>query len=157
MKSGSKYYPLFQHLQNCREEEVTLTCAKIESIMGCALPATARKRKNWWSNRDSASALQAGAWIQASYRVASVDLEQQTITFQRFQSTYNIQRQNGNIKWTSESIRALRCHKGFNQEEFAEELGVRRETVSEWENSKYEPDRSKQKLLNFIAREANFK
>jgi DNA-binding transcriptional regulator YiaG len=29
--------------------------------------------------------------------------------------------------------------------------------VSEWENSKYEPDRSKRKLLNLIAKQAHFR
>ena len=124
--------------------------------MGDTLPASARKRRNWWSNRDSASALQAGAWIQASYQVKTVDLKQQSVTFQRFQATYNVQRQDGEIEWTGNAIKALRRHKGLNQEAFANELGVRRETVSEWENSKYEPDRSKRKLLSFIAKDAKF-
>ena len=46
----------------------------------------------------------------------------------------------GEITWNAYSIKALRIYKGLNQEQFASELGVRRETVSEWENSKYEPD-----------------
>lgn len=156
MKPGSKYYPLFKHLQNRKDKEITLSFAEIESLMEDALPVSARCRKNWWSNRDSASALQAGAWIQSGYHVAVVDLNRQSVTFQPFQATYNIQRQDGEIEWTSDAIKALRCHKGLNQEDFANELGVRRETVSEWENSKYEPDRSKRKLLSFIAKEVNF-
>ncbi|PSB61304.1 hypothetical protein C7B61_16140, partial [filamentous cyanobacterium CCP1] len=35
-------------------------------------------------------------------------------------------------------IEALRISKGLNQEQFAREIGIRRETVSKWENSKYE-------------------
>lgn len=156
MKPGSKYHPLFKHLQNCQEIKVTLTFTEIEALMGDTLPTSARQRKNWWSNRDSNSALQAGAWIQASYQVKAVDLEQQSVIFQRFQATYSIQHQDGEIEWTGNAIKALRRHKALNQEAFANELGVRRETVSEWENSKYEPDRSKRKLLSFIAKEAKF-
>jgi DNA-binding transcriptional regulator YiaG len=156
MKPGSKYYPLFEHLQHCNQEAVTLTFADIETLMGCSLPTSALKKKNWWSNRDSPSALQAIAWISAGYQVESVDLTQQTVTFKPFQATYHIQRQDGEIIWNADAIKALRIAKGLNQGQFASELGVRRETVSEWENSKYEPDRSKRKLLNIIAKQVNF-
>lgn len=156
MKPGSKYYPLFQHFQSCKDKKVSLSFSEIESLIDNKLPTTARDRTNWWSNRDSQSALQAGAWIQAGYKVVAVDLEQQTVTFQQFQAAYTIQKHQGEIQWTSEAIKALRRHKGLNQEDFANELGVRRETVSEWENSKYAPDRSKHRLLSFIAKEANF-
>lgn len=156
IKLGSKYYPLFEHLQHCNQADITLTFSEIEALIGCSLPASARAKKNWWSNRDSASALQSGAWVSAGYQVSAVDLAQQWITFQTFQSAYNIQRKDGEIEWNGEAIKALRAYKGLNQEQFASELGVRRETVSEWENSKYEPDRSKRKLLDIIAKQANF-
>ena len=55
MKPGSKYYPLYDYLQRCGEEETALTFAEIEAMMGSTLPASARQRKNWWSNRDTAS------------------------------------------------------------------------------------------------------
>jgi DNA-binding transcriptional regulator YiaG len=157
IKPGGKYYPLFEHLQHCNQAVITLTFLEIEALMGCSLPASARVKKNWWSNRDSASALQAIAWVSAGYQVNSVDLTQQRVTFQTFQATYNVQRKHGEIDWNGEAIKALRAYKGLNQEQFANELGVRRETVSEWENSKYEPDRSKRKLLNLIAKQAHFR
>jgi DNA-binding transcriptional regulator YiaG len=156
IKPESKYYPLLEHLQCCNQEVVTLTFAEIEALMGNLLPTSARKKKNWWSNRDSPSALQAIAWISAGYQVESVDLTQQTVTFKTFRTTYHIQRRDGEIIWNADTIKALRIAKGLNQEQFAIELGVRRETVSEWENSKYEPDRSKCKLLNIIAKQVNF-
>ncbi len=156
IKPGGKYYPLFEHLQHCNQAVITLTFLEIEALMGCSLPASARVKKNWWSNRDSASALQAIAWVSAGYQVKAVDLPQQIVTFQTFQAAYNVQRNHGEIKWNGEAIKALRAYKRLNQEQFASELGVRRETVSEWENSKYEPDRSKRKLLDLIAKQANF-
>ncbi|MUL36981.1 DUF7662 domain-containing protein [Gloeocapsopsis dulcis] len=45
MKPGSKYYPLFEHLQHCNQEAVTLTFAEIEALMGCSLPTSARNKK----------------------------------------------------------------------------------------------------------------
>ncbi|MBW4485018.1 MAG: helix-turn-helix domain-containing protein [Tildeniella torsiva UHER 1998/13D] len=156
IKPGSKYYPLFEHLQNCNKAATTLTFLEIEALMGRSLPASARAKKGWWSNRDSVSALQAIAWVSAGYQVNAVDLAQQKVTFQTFQAAYNIQHKHGQIEWNGKAIKALRACKGLNQEQFASELGVRRETVSEWENSKYEPDRSKRKLLDMIAKQASF-
>ena len=52
IKPSSKYYPPFEHLQGCDRSAVTLTFAEIEALMGCSLPASALKKKNWWSNRD---------------------------------------------------------------------------------------------------------
>lgn len=156
IKPSSKYYPLFEHLQRCNQATISLTFLEIEALMGCSLPASARAKKYWWSNRDSASALQAIAWVSAGYQVSAVDLTQQKVTFQTFQAAYNVRRQDGEIEWNGKAIKALRAYKGLNQEQFANELGVRRETVSEWENSKYEPDRSKRKLFDMIAKQANF-
>ncbi len=133
-----------------------MTFAELEALLGTELPTSARMRKNWWSNRDSQRALQSGAWIGAGYHVASVDLQQQVVTFQRFQSQYMIQHQDGAIVWHQDAIKALRKHLDFTQAQFAQELGVRRQTVSEWENGVYDPDRSTAKFLDLIAKQAKF-
>lgn len=156
IKPGSKYYPLFEHLQRCNQEAVTLTFTEIEALMGCSLPTSALRKKNWWSNRDSSSALQAGAWISAGYQIESVDLIQQTVTFHKFQAQYNIQKKDGEILWQQDAIKALRNHMGLTQAQFAQKLGVRRQTVSEWENGAYDPDRSTTKFLELIAEQSDF-
>ena len=122
IKPGSKYYPLFEHLQSCNSSAVTLTFAEIEALMGCSLPASTLKKKNWWSNRDSPSALQATAWVSAGYQIESIDLIQKTVTLKTFQATHNIQRKDGEITWKANAIKALRIYKGLNQEQFASEL-----------------------------------
>ena len=76
MKAGSKYHPLFEHLQTQTVTPVSMAFAEIEAILQSDLPRSARQRA-WWSNRDSASALQAKAWIEAGYHVESVDLDAQ--------------------------------------------------------------------------------
>jgi len=156
IKPGSKYYPLFEHLQRCNQEEITLTFAEIEALMGSSLPSSALSKKNWWSNRDSSSALQAGAWISAGYHIESVDLNQQAVTFRRFQAQYNIQKKDGEIVWQQNAIKALRKHMGLTQAQFAKQLGVRRQTVSEWENGAYDRDRSTTKFLELIAKQSDF-
>jgi DNA-binding transcriptional regulator YiaG len=157
MKPGSKYYPLYDHLQRCGEEETALTFADIETMLGSSLPRSARQRKNWWSNRDTANALQAGGWVNAGYHVAAVDLEQETVQFRKFKVQYNIQHRDGEIVWQQDAIRALRKHMQMTQSQFAEELGVRRQTISEWENGVYDPDRSTSRFLRLIAQQAKFK
>ncbi|WP_448571181.1 DUF7662 domain-containing protein [Trichothermofontia sp.] len=71
MRRPSFTCPLFEHLQHCNQAVVTLTFAEIETLMGCSLPESARKKKNWWSNRDSPSALQAIARVTALTLVRS--------------------------------------------------------------------------------------
>jgi DNA-binding transcriptional regulator YiaG len=156
MKPGSKYHPLFEYLQRQEQETVSLSFSDIEMVMDSLLPASARTRKNWWSNRDSASALQAGAWIRAGYHVEAVDLHHQMVTFQKFQADYHVERQGDEIVWRQDAIKALRKHMGLTQAEFAQQLGVRRQTVSEWENGVYDPDRSTTKFLELIAKQAHF-
>ncbi|MEB3212840.1 MAG: helix-turn-helix transcriptional regulator [Leptolyngbyaceae bacterium] len=156
MKPGSKYYPLFQYLNDSTEDAIRLTFAEIEAIMNASLPASAGDRQNWWSNRDSPSALQASAWISAGYHVETVDLHEQTVQFQKFQADYNIQRKDGDIIWQRDAIKALRKHMNMTQAQFAKELGVRRQTVSEWENGVYDPDRKTSKFLELIAKQTQF-
>jgi DNA-binding transcriptional regulator YiaG len=150
MKQGSKYYPLYAYLKQTNQSEITMTISEIETLINHKLPATAWDKKAWWSNR-SKGALQACAWIDAGYHTQNIDLEKQEITFMKFQASYNIQQQDGEIIWNSDSIKALRKEMGLTQAEFAEEMGVRRQTVSEWENNIYQPDRSTSKHLKLVA------
>ena len=156
IKPGSKYYPLFEHLQKCNGEDTTLTFKTIEAVLKDSLPASAFNKKNWWSNRDSNNALQAKAWISAGYHIETIDLAQQTVVFRKFKAVYNIQQKEGAVVWQQDAIKALRKHMSLTQAQFAQELGVRRQTVSEWENGVYDPDRSTAKLLELIAQQAEF-
>jgi len=159
MKAGSKYYPLFEHLQRCQKDlaksQLSMSFAEIERLLKKPLPASAAKRA-WWSNRDTASALQSGAWVQTGYHVKSVDFEARQVIFTQFQADYTISRKGDAILWDSSAIKALRKHMELTQAKFAEELGVRRQTVSEWENGVYEPDRSTAKHLELIAKQKDF-
>ena len=40
---------------------------------------------------------------------------------------------------------------GMSQQEFADVLGVRQQTISEWERGVYAPSRSRSKHLNLVA------
>ena len=60
------------------------------------------------------------------------------------------------IAWDAERIKALRDHLGMTQQQLAEELGVRQQTISEWEVGMYAPRRSTSKYLSLIADRAGF-
>lgn len=155
MKVGSKYHPLFEYLQQRQYQDVQLSFEEIEAILGNQLPASARRQRAWWSNRNSDRALQAQAWIGAGYHSDSVDLQQETVTFKPFRVEYRVRRQAGAIAWTPATIKTLRKAMGLTQARFAQELGVRRQTVSEWETGVYEPERSTAKHLERIAEQQN--
>jgi DNA-binding transcriptional regulator YiaG len=58
--------------------------------------------------------------------------------------------------WQASSVRALRRHLGLSQTDMAEELGVRQQTVSEWETGMYRPRGASARLLAIIAEGADF-
>jgi len=155
MKEGSKYQPLLEHLCGSNQHEVTLTFAQIETLMNEALPESARSKRAWWSNRTK-GALQASAWMEAGYRVEDVDLDRQQVTFRKSTINYQVQRVGDTVLWNSQLIKALRLHMGLTQAEFAQRLGVRQATVSQWENSAYEPTLATSKYLTLIAEQARF-
>jgi DNA-binding transcriptional regulator YiaG len=61
------------------------------------------------------------------------------------------------ISWNNESIRQLRNTLRLTQQELAEELGSRQQTISEWETGMYQPRGTSAKLLSIIAERNNFK
>ncbi len=154
MKKDSKYYALYVYLRDDGREEITLTVAEIEAMIPGRLPASAQRR-SWWSN-SSSNPPQAVAWSSAGYETAGVDLENGRITFRKASPTYEVRRQDGEVQWDAALVKALRQHMGLTQGEFAQELGVRQATVSEWETGVYEPKRSTSKLLSLVAERAKF-
>jgi DNA-binding transcriptional regulator YiaG len=155
MKGGSKYQPLLDYLRRSDRSQETLTFAEIETIMGEPLPTSARTNRAWWSNR-SKGALQACAWMDAGYLVETLDLDTQQVTFRKPPQIYKVERVDGTVQWNGELIKALRLHMGVTQAELADELGVRQQTISEWEKGAYTPTRATSKYLTLVAEKANF-
>ncbi len=60
------------------------------------------------------------------------------------------------FEWTSESIRALRSHLGQSQAALARELGIRQQTVSEWETGMYKPRGASVTILTLLAVSSGF-
>jgi len=156
VKDRSKYHALFDYLHNNKQEEIKISLSKLEKLIDAKLPLSAHTTKAWWSNRKSGG-LQSQAWLAAGYRVIAVDLLSKEVTFGKDIKKFKAQRVGESIIWNGVMIEALRRHMKLNQFQFAAEIGVRQQTVSEWERGKYQPKRSMSKLLTMIAERIKFK
>lgn len=58
--------------------------------------------------------------------------------------------------WDAAGVKGLRHHLGLTQAEMAEQLGVRQQTVSEWETGAYEPRGASRTVLGIVAERAGF-
>ncbi len=58
--------------------------------------------------------------------------------------------------WDSRRVRALRGYLRLSQGALAGELGVRQQTVSEWETGQYAPRGASARLLSLVAERAGF-
>ena len=155
MKGESKYQPLLEYLRRSDRPQVTLTFAEIEALMQEALPDSAHSKRAWWSNRRK-GALQAAAWMNAGYLVTEVDFAQTQVTFAKPPDVYRAHMVDGTVQWNGELVKALRQHMGLTQSEFAKQLGVRQQTVSEWEKGIYAPTRASSNYLTLVAEKAAF-
>lgn len=155
VKPDTKYYNLYVHLRRSGENQVGLTFGEVEGLIDDQLPPSAFERKGFWSNRRSGAA-QASAWMEAGYHVIEVDLENQRVRFGRPVVQYTVRREGDTVLWDGAMVRALRAHLGVNQAELAGLLGVRQQTVSEWETAAYAPTRARSKHLTMVAERAGF-
>jgi len=60
------------------------------------------------------------------------------------------------FEWDARTIRALRAYLGWSQSTLARDLGIRQQTVSEWETGMYKPRGASVTILNLLARTAEF-
>ncbi|MBW1899171.1 MAG: helix-turn-helix transcriptional regulator [Deltaproteobacteria bacterium] len=61
------------------------------------------------------------------------------------------------VQWNSDTVRGLRHHMGLTQQELSHELGIRQQTISEWETGMYKPRGPSSTLLTIVADRVNFK
>ena len=60
------------------------------------------------------------------------------------------------VSWDATSVKGLRRHMRLTQDQLAEALGVRQQTVSEWETSLHAPRGASARLLTLVAEQADF-
>jgi hypothetical protein len=79
----SKYHRLKTYLHGQGGEWFSTSFSQVESVLGFPLPASARKHRAWWTNLLDGTHTQAHAWMDAGWRVWSVDLAAGRLEFQR--------------------------------------------------------------------------
>ncbi len=81
----SKYDPLQIFLADLppSQQEVTLTFKLIEEIIESGLPKSAYLYKSWWSNEKLGNHSQAECWLNARWKVETVDLEKHWVRYTR--------------------------------------------------------------------------
>ena len=149
-KPGSKYYNLYKALRSSGDEQISLSFKEIEAIIESDLPPSARQNKEYWSNRGKGG-VQAAAWMDAGFHVKDVDLRTEEITFSKPVLHYVVDSETDDVRWDGKMIHALRKSMGMNQSEFADVLGVRQQTISEWENDVYLPTRARCNHITIVA------
>jgi len=66
------------------------------------------------------------------------------------------EKKNKREQWDGVKIHALRAHLKLTQNEMAEQLGTRQQTISEWEKGMYTPRGASATLLSIVAERAKF-
>jgi len=61
-----------------------------------------------------------------------------------------------NFKWQATNIKSLRKHLKLSQTALSRELGIRQQTISEWENGMYQPRGASVTILTLLAVSSNF-
>ncbi len=154
MLPNSKYYPLYEYLKKQPDTGILeLSYAEIEDIIEAKLPASAHKTRAWWANSETT---QGESWQQAKWLVDDVDFKNNYVVFRPARITYRISPIRKSVGWTGEQIKALREFAGWTQQEFANRLAVRQQTISDWEMGHHTARPSMSKLLQLVAKEIGF-
>jgi len=82
---SGKYTLLQNHLAGYPSDkrDVTLSFEHIERIISDILPASATKHRAWWSNEKNGRHVSAHAWMDAGWKVDTVNFNQKWVRFLR--------------------------------------------------------------------------
>ena len=80
-----KYEPLQTYLAGLPTEtqDKTMSFAKIEMILNARLPPSAHKYRPWWANEYRSTHTHARCWLNAGWKVDSVNLSGEWVKFKR--------------------------------------------------------------------------
>lgn len=76
-----KYSPLADFLRAQPRDEVPMTFAEIERIIGSPLPRSHRYR-SWWSN-NAFNSVMTQVWLDAGFKSADVDIKKRKLVFRK--------------------------------------------------------------------------
>ena len=134
--NDSKYAKLALHLRNLpitiKEQE--LTFKEIEAAIGSDLPSFARQHRSWWAN-DAISHVQSQEWLDAGWRVSSINTSDERVKFTRLAG-----RARAFIDFFSSFVGELRSHPSFQVKEGSP-------TGDSWHVVKFLPEGKSRKSL----------
>lgn len=81
----SKYEPLGNFLRDQHTQEVPMTFAEIEHVIGIKLPPSAQHQRAWWSNNPSNNVM-TKIWLAAGYQTEQVDMSARKLVFRRLRN-----------------------------------------------------------------------
>ena len=89
-----KYDPLQKHLMGIASNvrEIRMTFSQIENILGAKLPHSAHVHRAWWANETVGSHVEARSWMEAGWRVETVNFAAETVRFTRDPLTWRLSR-----------------------------------------------------------------
>ncbi len=76
-----KYEPLRSYLESRGTEEVPMTFAEIERVLGSKLP-NSKSHPAWWSNNPSNNVM-TRVWLEAGYKSERIDIGGEKLVFRR--------------------------------------------------------------------------
>ncbi len=81
----AKYDPLtaFLQRQSSDKDMIRMSFQRLEEIIDGPLPPGAHYDRTWWGNTVNQTRVQAHAWLNAVWKVESVDLAGELVTFVR--------------------------------------------------------------------------
>jgi hypothetical protein len=81
MIMAGKYTPLENYLRDLpdSQSEVSLSFQQIERILKAELPSSAYEDRRWWDHETEGNHLNARAWTNVGWKVASVDVKQRRV------------------------------------------------------------------------------
>lgn len=82
IKPGKKYRHLAELLENSEGKKLSLTFSQIENTIGFSLPESARQYREFWANTTTHSI--ALSWLSVGYKTVDVNLENETVSFERY-------------------------------------------------------------------------
>lgn len=107
--SDSRYAALARYLRSRADSvaDVSFSFEAVEAIIGGPLPAYARQHRSWWAN-DAVSHAQSLQWLEAGWRVRTVNVSEERVVFTR-----NQEREQRYIRFFSEVKAGLEKVEGF--------------------------------------------
>jgi DNA-binding transcriptional regulator YiaG len=154
MSPQSKYFPLYAYLRQQPDEGLLeLSFEEIEEILDKPLPASAHTTRAWWANSRTSH---SRTWQEAGWLIDDVDFENKTVTFRPERISYRLTPVRKPQSWSGAQVKALREFAGWSQQELADRMAVRQQTISDWETGQHIARRSMGRLLELIAREIDF-